>query len=96
MTDIHVICPHGERHRRIGPDLWESGNWVVGEATAQEAIGGRFYLHESQKAAAWHGGTITGWRPSEEPRRVIFIYRVDGPFRVACAGPWAQEMAIAR
>jgi hypothetical protein len=80
----------------LGPNLFETGNWTVAKKTAQEAVGGRFYLHERQSDPAWHGGTITRWRPSAEPDRQIFTYIVDGPFRVRCTTGWSQEMAIVR
>jgi hypothetical protein len=95
--DLHFICRHGARHHKIDGGLWETGNWHgIGKATADEATGGRVYLHEKQRSLAWHGGTIVAWRESDEPGRKVFTYRVDGPFRVRCPGPWGQEMAIVR
>lgn len=75
---------------------FETGNWVMAEDIAKEALGGRIYLHERQDQPAWHGGTIINWRPSEKPKRVIFSYILDGDFRVRCEGNWGQEKAIVR
>jgi hypothetical protein len=63
---------------------------------AAAALGGRIFLHEKQDEAAWHGGTITGYRRSDEEGRVVFTFHMDGPFRIKCAGGWGQEKAIVR
>jgi hypothetical protein len=97
-TDLHFICRHQHQLNwvKLGPTQFETGNWIVGERTAAEAVGGRIYLHERQSDAAWHGGTITAWRNSNEPGRIIFTYILDGPFRVKCPEGWAREAAIIR
>jgi hypothetical protein len=95
-VDLHFICPHQHQWTKLGPNLFETGNWTIAERTANEAIGGRIYLHERQRISAWHGGTITRWRRSDEPGRLIFTYEVDGPFRVTCTEGWGQERAIVR
>jgi hypothetical protein len=97
MTDIHVICPHQARWRRIGDNLFETGDWTLADATADEvlATGGNFYLHEKQRGPAWHGGSVVSWRPSDnDPSKKVLTYRVTGPFRVAQRDSWAREMAI--
>ncbi len=95
-VDLHFICKHGENHRRLELQRYETGDWVVSDATADEAIGGRVYLHERQDEPAWHGGTILGWRAADEPERKVFTYAVDGPFRIRCSGAWGREKAIVR
>jgi hypothetical protein len=94
--DLHFICPHGRNWRSLPGEenLFESGNWVVAEQVAEAAKGGRIYLHEHQRDPAWHGGTITAWRPSKRPGRVVFTYTMDGPFRLRCTEGWAQEKAV--
>ena len=97
--DVHFICRQGDGHRMIDRELstWESGQWTVGDATADRLIGGRLYLHERQDERAWHGGIIEAWRPVEgNPSRKIFTYRVDGPFRVLHREGWAQEISLVR
>lgn len=95
--ELHFICKQGKNHTRLGDEFYETGNWVVNEGTANEAVGGRVYLHEKQDEPAWHGGTIIEWRTSaEDPNRKIFRYRVDGPFRVRCREGWGREKAIVR
>lgn len=98
-TDLHFICRHGRSHRKVGQQIYETGNWAVSPEVAEQAIGGRVYLHERQDEAAWHGGTITAWRHAEENServRVVFTYVVDQPFRVKCKEGWGQEKAIIR
>jgi hypothetical protein len=95
-TDLHFICQHRQNHRSLGNQVFETWEWSVSDEVAQEAVGGRLYLHEHQKRPAWHGGTITGWRPSGTPGRKIFTYTVDEPFRIICPGNWGQEKAIVR
>ncbi len=101
-TDLHFICK-GERRnwRQIATSEFETGNWVVSEHVAREAVGGRVYLHEKKETLAWHGGTITKWRRSGETDRrgrprLVFTYTVDGDFNVECASGWSMEKAIVR
>jgi hypothetical protein len=68
-VDLHFICPHQLHWKKVNQDVFETGNWTIAEPTATEAVGGRIYLHETQRGAAWHGGTIIGWGPSEEAGR---------------------------
>jgi hypothetical protein len=92
--DLHFICKHQKNWSMLDAERFESGNWVVSEKMANEAIGGRIYLHERQKDAAWHGGTITQWRPWSDPKRKIFSYKLDGDFRVRCDSGWGNEKAV--
>ncbi len=99
MTNAHFICQHQEHWRRLGDGLYETGDWVMADEVAQEIkdTGGRVYLHEKQRANAWHGGPVLDWRCSPgDPRRKVFTYRVDGPFRIRCLGQWAQEKCVFR
>jgi hypothetical protein len=95
-TDLHCICKEGERWRKLSAEEFETGDWVVGFDTAQEAVGGRIFLHEHQNSLAWHGGTITFWHYGDTEDRKVFLYTLDGDFRIPCVGNWAQELAIVR
>jgi hypothetical protein len=95
-VDLHYICKHGLNHKHLGDQVHESGEWTATAETAQEAVGGRIYLHERQKDRAWHGGTIISWRLAPDGERKIFTYKVDGDFRISCPGNWGQERAIIR
>jgi len=65
-TDLHFICRQYANWAKIGDNIFETGNWVVGEQVAKKAVGGRVYLHEKEDKAAWHGGTITGDHPANQ------------------------------
>jgi hypothetical protein len=91
-VDLHFICRHGLKHKHLGNQRHETGDWAVGDETANSAA--RVYLHETQKSKAWHGGRIISWRRASAEGRKIFTYEVDGDFRIRCPGPWGQEKAI--
>jgi hypothetical protein len=97
-VDLHYICKRGENHRLIWTKTFDTGNWTAREETCGQAIDGRIFLHENQKAPAWHGGTIAGYRAAKEPEadRKIFTYVADVDYgNVTCPVPWAQERAVA-
>lgn len=93
---LHFVCKQGMNHKKIGDQLFETGNWSVTEKLAEESIGGKIFLHEKQDAPAWHGGTITAWRHAGEEGRIIFTFYVDAPFRIKCTENWGREKAILR
>ena len=96
--DLHYICIRGENHRMIWDGVFDTGNWTLGIETCELAIGGRIFLHEMQKSAAWHGGTITGfrWAPKPENRRKIFTYEPEGmDYRLHCPTRWSRQRAVA-
>lgn len=95
-VDLHFICKQQRNHRHVEGSTFETWEWKVSTKTADEAIGGRVYLHETHRSDAWHGGTVTGWRPADDGIRKVFTYVVDGPFRVRCRGNWGREKAIVR
>ena len=94
--ELHFICKQGDNHEILGDDIYKSGNWAVSDATAQEAVGGRIYLHEKQSDKSWHGGTILSWEPYPNTNRKIFKYLADGEIGVYCKDNWAQKAAIIR
>ena len=95
-VDLHFICKLRKRWSKAEvPNTFNTGNWAIAEATAEEAVGGHIYLHEKQAAPAWHGGLIIGWRSSPEPDRLIFTYQTTGDdFRLVCEEGWGREKAI--
>src|SRR6266481_55712 len=95
--DLHFVCRHQECWVKLDATRFETGDWTCAEETANQAIGGRIYLHETRRAPARHGGTITNWRRAPDaPDKLIFTYSVDGPFRVVCRDGWGQERAVIR
>ncbi len=99
VVDLHLLCKQGQRNKRIGPEptRYETGTWPVTDEVAEESVGGRVYLHAARAEEAYYGGTIQAWRHSpEDPKRKLFTYLVDGPFRIRCPEKWGQEKAIVR
>jgi hypothetical protein len=95
-VDLHYICKRGENHRMIWERIFDTGNWTADTQTSELALDGRIYLHENQRALAWHGGTIAGFRsaPSPENHRKIFTYVPDIEFRIPCPIRWSQQRAV--
>jgi len=99
VVDLHLLCKQGQRNKRVGPEptRYETGTWPVTDEVAEEAIGGRVYLHAARAEEAYYGGTIQAWRAAaDDPKRKSFEYVVDGPFRIRCPEKWGQEKAIVR
>ena len=99
VVDLHLLCKQGLKNKRVGPEptRYETGTWPVTDDVANEAVGGRLYLHAARAEDAYYGGTIQGWRADPaDPKRKLFTYLVDGPFRIRCPEKWGQEKAIGR
>jgi hypothetical protein len=73
--DLHLICPRGHMLSPVESgllvpvgdgfniDLFETGDWAgISKEEADEAVGGRLYLHVAQAREPWQGGTILSWR----------------------------------
>jgi hypothetical protein len=58
------------------PGEWESGYWVIADATAQRLIGADLFLHSGQTDPSHFGGKIVGYRTqrdtSDVDGRIIF------------------------
>ena len=91
-TDIHVICQRQLNWKQIDDGArFETGNWVIAEATAAEArdTGGSIYLHEHQAWPSWHGGKLIDFKKSPKVR---FTYSTDdGSIAVPSPGGWNQR-----
>lgn len=99
VVDLHFLAKQGLKNKRVGPEptRYETGTWPVTDEVADEAVGGRLYLHAARAEDAYYGGTIQGWRADPaDPKRKLFTYLVDGPFRIRCPEKWGQEKAIVR
>jgi hypothetical protein len=96
--DLHFICKRNENYEYLGDSKFESGNWVATDLLSSLAIGGKIFLHISQREPAWIGGTILDYRPAPKPqeRRKVFICHRDFDYKLLCPVPWAREKAVAR
>lgn len=99
---IHLV----ERMNLMKPvdrdnQIYESGFWVLSEHTAQDLVDSKIYLHDSQSAPAFFGGTILHWKKmtdGEHEGRILFTFKAESEckgFKTDSTG-WAQEMKIVR
>lgn len=58
-------------------NIWESGNWRVGDDTAESLKGGMIYVHKSQNSPSHIGGKIISFSQSESKgkNRKIFTFK---------------------
>jgi hypothetical protein len=99
--NLHLVCKDRHSIRRVSgtPDIYETGNWVVAPATADQCVGGSLFLHDAQRLPSYHGGRILRWylAPSEgQSSRVVFVYRslADHCMVSAGLGGWSQEIKL--
>ncbi len=104
MAAIHFI----ERVQNMSSidkpnNIWESGDWVVAQPTAQELIGGNIYFHSTQDGPSYFGGEITGFRviPDDAENaagRIVFIFKPTIAHKNIRAGRdgWGMEKKIVR
>jgi hypothetical protein len=76
---------------------WTTGNWWVGDRTAQQLQGRKIYLHKGQNVPSHIGGEVISWRqvPSD-PKRKVFRFReleecING---AAPSAGWGREKCI--
>lgn len=100
MPDIHLIEQKGNIWKvKDTTDEWESGYWVVAEATAAKLVGGDLYLHSKQAEPSHFGGTILGFRvqpDGEVAGRFIFRFKATINHRGVLAGQdgWGNEKKL--
>jgi len=56
--------------------IWQTGYWVLADATAESLIGGNVYVHKGQKVASHKGGKIIDayWEPGSDTKRKIIRF----------------------
>lgn len=95
MTDIHFIETSGE-YKKLGDSarIWSSGTWDVSLKKANSLIGGRIFLHTSQKGPSFLCGEIIDVEEATTGR-VTFIFRHDRSLVNTLVGEndgnWGQE-----
>lgn len=79
-------------------DVWTTGNWWVGDRTANQLIGRRIFLHKGQDKAAHIGGEIlsVSQAPGSDPKRKVFQFRelADCIGTPAPSSGWGNEKCI--
>lgn len=96
---IHLIERRGGFCRMAGHE-WESGDWRIGQATAERLIGGNVYFHKHQSDPSYFGGTVIGYRVVAEPNpnagRVVLRFRAEQSARGrnAKGSGWGREKKV--
>ena len=78
---------------------WESGYWVVSEATAKRLVGGHIYLHRGEDEPSHIGGDIFSFHVhprGPEAGRIVFHFHADVECSNITVGSegWDNEMKI--
>ena len=99
--NLHLVCKDRLSIRRIAgtTDRYETGDWVVATATADQCVGGSLFLHDRQRSPSYHGGCVLRWyrASGEEPSaRIVFVYRHMPDHSQVSAGRegWSQEIKL--
>ena len=82
LTAVHFIEKKDEdkKLKKINAksNLWESGNWSVSEARAQELVGGKIYIHKAQRLPSHKGGTVQSYEKVSDTRfKFVFVAEED-------------------
>jgi hypothetical protein len=99
--NLHLVCKDRLSIRRIAgtADTYETGDWVMASATADQCVGGSLFLHDRQRSPSYHGGLVLRWYSvggDRQSMRVVFVYRhLSGHSNVfAGLDGWSQEMKL--
>ena len=99
--NLHLVCKDRLSIRRIAgtTNIYETGDWVVAQATADQCVGGSLFLHDRQRSPSYHGGRVLRWywTGGEAPSaRIVFVYRHMPDHSKVSAGQegWSQEIKL--
>lgn len=99
--NLHLVCKDRLSVRRIADttETYETGDWLVAPATADQCVGGSLFLHERQRSPSYHGGRVLRWYRAggEAPSvRIVFVYRHMPDHSQVNAGRegWSQEIKL--
>ncbi|MBB1307961.1 hypothetical protein H5162_00675 [Pseudoalteromonas sp. SR41-8] len=78
LTAVHFIEKKDEDKKlkeiNAKSNLWESGDWSVSEARAQELVGGKIYIHKAQRLPSHKGGTVQSYEKVSDTRfKFVFV-----------------------
>ena len=98
---LHLVCKDRlSIHRVAGTtDTYETGDWRVAPATADQCVGGSLFLHDRQRSPSYHGGRVLRWYRAggeESSARIVFVYRYLPDYCNVSAGRngWSQEIKL--
>lgn len=99
--NLHLVCKDRLSIRRIAAttDTYETGDWVVAPATADQCVGGSLFLHDHQRSPSYHGGRVLRWYRAggkDPSARIVFVYRHVPDHSQVSAGRegWSQEIKL--
>lgn len=96
--NIHLIEPINH-FVMLNDNEWESGGWTLDEGQAQKLVGGEIYFHKKRSEPSFYGGTILGYRVSNEGEhqgKIVFKLR----YSLSCRNVrtdisgWKKEVKI--
>ncbi len=99
---IHVVEKDNDNDnlRCIDPDRdeWETGNWVVGDSTADSLLGGMVYVHRGQNLPSHKGGEIIDvyHKARTDKKRKVILFRAlpSGENVIAQKQGWGNERKL--
>ena len=58
------------------PDMWDTGNWWIGDKTAADLVGKNIHLHAGQLEPSHLGGEVVSFQTyAADPKRKVFRFR---------------------
>ncbi|MDP2490733.1 HNH endonuclease [Vibrio splendidus] len=71
---------------------WVTGDWTIGDDTANDLIGGMIYIHRGQKIPSHKGGVVTSFTKESETRKKFYFRALESAENVVADGPgWGNE-----
>ncbi len=93
LTDDAHLRPVSNR-----PGEWETGYWVISDATAKSLIGGFVYVHKGQNLPSHEGGAILDiyYEPGSDPKRRVIRFTSTSTAKnvIADREGWGNERKI--
>jgi predicted HNH restriction endonuclease len=73
---------------------WETGDWKIGQSTADSLIGGKIHIHEGQKTPSHIGGKILSHRKTKSGRVVFRFQEIPESSGIKISSGWGNEKRI--
>jgi hypothetical protein len=84
---------------KLQDNVWESRSWRLDEDKAKQLVGGEIYFHKKRQEPSFYGGTILGYRVSQEGENqgeVIFKLQYNHACRNVITNKtgWSKDVKI--
>ncbi len=100
LVALHVL-EKGEKVMNLkcvdaSEGVWETGNWWVSKAVAEQMIGKRIYIHSGQKLPSHQGGEVLSVQMSpasaeKRTKRFVFTFRALPECQGVTTDGWGNE-----